>query len=86
MLKQFDKNGDGKLDDKEKEAAKKAMQNRKVLQVRMSREEVMKKYDTDKDGKLNETEKKKLVEDIKKKVQQQLKEQKEIQDGTKSEV
>jgi hypothetical protein len=55
MLKKYDKNTNGKLDDDEKAAMKK------------DREEAMKKYDKNGDGKLDDTEKAAQKEDQKKK-------------------
>jgi hypothetical protein len=57
MLKRYDKNGDGKLDDEEKAAMKK------------DREEQLKKYDKNGNGKLDDDEKAALREDLKKKVE-----------------
>jgi hypothetical protein len=48
MLKRFDKDGDGKLDDSERAAAKEAMEARKA--------ERMKKFDSNGDGKLDDEE------------------------------
>lgn len=55
MLKKYDKNGDGKLDDEEKAAMKK------------DREEQVKKYDKNGDGKLDEEERAAMRADLKKK-------------------
>jgi hypothetical protein len=59
VLKKYDKNKDGKLDDQEK-AAWKADQKKQ-------REEQLKKYDKNKDGKLDAEEKAAMKEDLKKK-------------------
>jgi HlyD family secretion protein len=58
MLKQFDKDGDGELDESEREAMRAAMQARFGGQggPRMSREEMLKRFDKDGDGELNEEE------------------------------
>ena len=59
--KRFDKDGDGKLNDAERAAAKAAMGNRKPGEGGpLSKEqmaELVKKYDKDGDGRLNEAEK-----------------------------
>ena len=54
MLKKYDKNNDGKLDDSEREA------------MREDRKKEMKKYDTNSDGKLDDTERAAMREDLKK--------------------
>jgi HlyD family secretion protein len=65
MLKQFDKDGDGKLDDTEREAMRTAMaarfgggpgNDRTNSRPRLSQEELLKRFDKDGDGKLNEDE------------------------------
>ena len=56
VLKRFDKNGDGKLNDEEKAAAKKAHDERGGGDGKM-REEILKRFDKDGDGKLNDEEK-----------------------------
>lgn len=72
MLKRFDKDGDGKLNDQEQAAAKQAMQDRGGRPGLPGagdgklREEAIKKFDKDGDGKLNEEERaaaKKAFED-----------------------
>ena len=50
MIEKFDTNGDGKLNKKERKAARKAMKARKAAFI--------KKYDADGDGKLDEKERK----------------------------
>src|SRR3954468_18790816 len=64
--RQFDKNGDGKLDDSEREAAKAAYLAKKGAEnkggdggakMEQYRAEMLKKYDTNGDGKLDEEEK-----------------------------
>ena len=59
MLKRFDKDGDGKLNDEEKAAAKEAMKNRAggAAGGRPNMEEAIKRFDKDGDGKLNDEEK-----------------------------
>ncbi|WP_298859535.1 EF-hand domain-containing protein [uncultured Gimesia sp.] len=56
MLKKFDKNGDGKLDETERKAAFAARGKSGQKGPRMSKEEMIKKFDKDGDGKLGETE------------------------------
>lgn len=60
VLKEFDKDGDGKLNDEEAKAARTAMQARREE----ARKKMLEQYDTDKDGKLNEEERKKMQEDM----------------------
>jgi Ca2+-binding EF-hand superfamily protein len=60
VLKEFDKDGDGKLNDEEAQAARTAMQARREEQ----RKKMLEQYDTDKDGKLSEDERKKMQEDM----------------------
>ena len=50
MIKKFDKDGDGKLNDAEKQAAKEAMKAE-------HEKKMLEKFDTDKDGKLSDAEK-----------------------------
>jgi hypothetical protein len=54
ILKEFDKDGDGKLNDEEAKAAREARQAR----AEEARKKMLEKYDTDKDGKLSEEERK----------------------------
>jgi Ca2+-binding EF-hand superfamily protein len=54
VLEQFDKDGDGKLNDKEMAAAKKAQSGKRE---RVKKADVIKEFDKDGDGKLNEEEK-----------------------------
>ncbi|HEY5914658.1 MAG TPA: efflux RND transporter periplasmic adaptor subunit [Verrucomicrobiae bacterium] len=65
MLKQFDKDGDGKLDDTEREAMRTAMAarfgggpggDRTNSRPRLSQEEMVKRFDKNGDGKLDEEE------------------------------
>ncbi|MCX6903551.1 MAG: EF-hand domain-containing protein, partial [Verrucomicrobia bacterium] len=65
MLKQFDKDGDGKLDDTEREAMRAAMAarfgggpggDRTNSRPRLSQEELLKRFDKNGDGKLDEEE------------------------------
>lgn len=56
LIKKFDKNGDGKLDDQEKETAKKEFQGKRGAGTPGDRRELMKKYDKNGDGKLDEAE------------------------------
>jgi hypothetical protein len=55
MMKKYDKNGDGKLDEQERAAISKDRQA-----------EILKKYDKDKDGKLDDNERNAMREDMKK--------------------
>ncbi len=54
VLEKFDKDGDGKLNDKELAAAKKAQSGKRE---RMKQADVLKDFDKDGDGKLNDEEK-----------------------------
>lgn len=63
MLRQFDKNGDGELDESERDAMRSAMAARFGGPggpggggPRLSREEMLKRFDADGDGELNDTE------------------------------
>jgi HlyD family secretion protein len=57
LLKQFDKDGDGQLDESEREAMRAAMQSRFGQGgPRMSREEMLKRFDKDGDGELDDEE------------------------------
>jgi len=61
ILKRFDKNGDGQLDETERAAARKAMEERgggagPGNGNGPGREEILKRFDKDGDGKLNEEE------------------------------
>lgn len=58
MIKKYDKDGDGKLSDEEREAMKKDHAGRRA--------EMVKKYDKDGDGKLSDEERKAMMEDRKK--------------------
>ena len=58
ILKRFDTNKDGKLDETEKADMQKKMADRKA--------KVLEKFDTDKDGKLSEEERKAMREAMKK--------------------
>jgi HlyD family secretion protein len=55
MLKQFDKDGDGELDESEREAMRSAMGAR-MGQPRLSQEEMLKRFDKNGDGELDESE------------------------------
>jgi Ca2+-binding EF-hand superfamily protein len=76
FLKQFDKNGDGKLDETEREAAKAAYLARKGEHDGKYREEMLKKFDTNGDGKIDENEKKAAMAKM-----QEMKEQREKNGG-----
>jgi hypothetical protein len=54
VLKEFDKDGDGKLNDEEAQAARTAMQAKREE----AQKKILAEFDADKDGKLNEEERK----------------------------
>jgi hypothetical protein len=54
VLKEFDKDGDGKLNEEEAKAAREARQ----AKAEEARKKMLEKYDTDKDGKLSDEERK----------------------------
>ena len=57
MIKQFDKDGDGQLNDEERQALRAEMQQRSGGQFPgFNREEMMKQFDKDGDGELNDEE------------------------------
>lgn len=60
-LKQFDKDGDGKLSDEERKAMQAEFQKRNP-QAAARMQEMMKKFDKDGDGKLNDEERKAAME------------------------
>jgi len=60
VVKEFDKDGDGKLNDEEAKAARESMQAKREE----ARKKTLEKYDTDKDGKLNEEERKAMQTDM----------------------
>jgi len=57
MIKRFDRNGDGKLDDQEKAEAQKVLKARKGEGKPSKLTEAMKEFDADGDGKLSDEEK-----------------------------
>ena len=61
ILEKFDKDGDGKLSDAEKTAAKEAMEQRREARQK----KILEKFDTNKDGTLSDEEKKALKEQLK---------------------
>src|SRR5690242_740648 len=65
LIKKFDKNGDGKLDDQEKEAAKKEFQGKRGAGSPGGRGDLLKKYDKNGDGKLDDDEKEAARKDMK---------------------
>ncbi len=66
ILKKFDKDGDGKLNQEERKAAMAARKKGKPRGIKPGkREDLIKKYDADGDGKLSKEERRKLHEDIK---------------------
>src|SRR5262249_40726685 len=56
LIKKYDKNGDGQLDEQEKEAAKKELQGKRGDAGAGNKRELLKKYDKNGDGKLDEQE------------------------------
>lgn len=60
VVKEFDKDGDGKLSDEEAKAAREALQSRREE----ARKKMLEKYDKDGDGQLNEEERAKMREDL----------------------
>lgn len=60
VLKEFDKNNDGKLDDTEREAAHTAMKARHEAQHK----QMLAKYDANRDGKLDDAEREKLHDEM----------------------
>ena len=67
LVKRFDKDGDGKLNDEERAAMQKFIEERRKNgarggkeRKRPSREEILKRYDKDEDGKLSEEERKEM--------------------------
>jgi hypothetical protein len=67
ILEKFDKDGDGKLNEEEREAMHKAMKAR-------HEEEMLKRFDKDGDGKLSEEERKAMEEERKKRMGEREKE------------
>lgn len=66
ILKKFDKNGDGQLDETEKAAAREETKKKRE-------EERLKKYDKNGDGKLDDAEKEAMREDLKKRAEENAK-------------
>lgn len=64
LLKRYDKNGDGKLDENEKAAAKMEMQKAREEIGPRIRQRVMERFDADHDGKLNDAEMKAAIADL----------------------
>ena len=60
LLERFDKNGDGKLDESERKAAREASEARRQTNQRANFQQLVKRFDADGDGKLNPEENKKL--------------------------
>ena len=60
VVKEFDKDGDGKLSDEEAKAAREARQ----AKAEEARKKMLEKYDTDTDGKLSQVYNKKMREDM----------------------
>lgn len=65
LLKRYDKNGDGKLDDSEKAAAKTEMQKHGSARKAKMRERALARYDKNGDGKLDESERAAAMAEIK---------------------
>lgn len=59
VIEKFDKDGDGKLNEEEREAAKQAMKEKHEAH----KKEILAKYDTDGDGELSEDERKAMWKD-----------------------
>ncbi len=66
MMKQFDKDNDGKLSPEERQAMRAKMEERQ--------KEMLKKFDKDGDGKLSEEERKAMYEEMKTKMEERRKE------------
>ncbi|MFD2257671.1 hypothetical protein ACFSSA_13390 [Luteolibacter algae] len=64
VIEEFDKDGDGKLNEEERQAARAA--HKEMMEAR--KKEVLKKFDADKDGKLNESEKEAMKAEHKKRM------------------
>jgi hypothetical protein len=64
VIAKFDKDGDGKLNEEERKAAKAA--HEEIMKAR--KEEMLKKFDKDGDGELNDEEKAAMKEEMKKKM------------------
>ena len=65
MLKRFDKNGDGKLDDEEKKAMADARKDQAKDLGKGRRETILKRFDKDGDGKLSDEERKTMQDAMK---------------------
>jgi hypothetical protein len=68
LLEKFDANGDGKLDETEREAAKAAMQAKRAER----KAEILERFDADGDGQLNEQEKAAAKEAFKAKMKERF--------------
>lgn len=71
LIKRFDKDGDGKLDDEEREAMRSFIEERRKnggqrRGRRPIREDVLKEFDKDEDGKLSEEERRAMHEEMSK--------------------
>ena len=84
ILKKFDKDGDGKLNDEEREAAKAAREE----MMKAHRAEMLKKYDKDGDGKLSEEEETTMRQDRRKMILERFDKNKdgELNDEEKAEM
>ena len=66
MLKRFDKNGDGKLDEAERAEAKEKMRAENSARRGRMRDRLVKRFDKDHDGKLTGTEVDAAITDLEK--------------------
>lgn len=64
IIAKFDKDGDGKLDETERKAAREGREN----MMAERRKEMLEKFDTDKDGELSDTERQAMREEMKKRM------------------
>ena len=62
VIKKFDKDGDGKLNEEERKAAREARQK----MIKVNREKMLERFDADKDGKLSEYERNTRMETLQK--------------------
>ena len=62
ILRRFDKDGDGKLSEEERQAAREAMRDSRRARPPFEREEMLKQFDKDGDGELNDEERRTMRE------------------------
>jgi len=74
LKKKMDKDGDGEVSEKEKEAFREDMKKKFAERMEAWKKETLQKYDADKDGKLSDEEKKAMFESLKKQHQEKMKE------------